>query len=169
MNNKDNEILFKIKHRHISNTNENNDSEIQNKKNNMSYNSISNYLLKNNKNDIAKMLEKDNEIKKIIPKNISPRLLKEINESTLEGKGIKNNQKNAYSNLSNELFHFNRKINKVLLDLHNIQEDLNKKRVNESCSFEIRQNSVGDDEFYINNRLVNEDYFMKQLMQYKKK
>lgn len=167
MINNDNKILFTIKRKHNSNVGKNKDFEVNNKENNISYNSISNYLVKNNKIEIAKMLEKDENIDNSKnTENIN--LQKEINKDNLKNKEM-NEQNIAYSNLSKELFNFNRKINKVLLDLHNIQEDLHKKKMNETPSFEIKQNNAGDDEFYINNKVVSESYFMSQLMQYKKK
>lgn len=170
MNNNDNEILFKIKHKHIDSPNKKSALEIKNKENNISYNYISNYLVRNNKSDIARMLEKDDNQKSFfITKDINSDSHKKNNEEISKIKEPQIKQNNAYLNLSRELLSFNRKINKVLLDLHNIQEDLNKKKINESCSFEIKQNSVGDDEFYINDNLVSEDHFMKQLMQYKKR
>ncbi|MEG2250011.1 MAG: hypothetical protein RSA40_00175 [Malacoplasma sp.] len=139
MNDENENILFKIRYKNTSNESQNNCVQ-----------------------------KHDNEINSSTELKICDTCIIEKEPINIGRQLVIHNGKDIYSVLSDELSYFNEKINKILSDTHNMHENLKSNNRGEKFVFEIRQNSIGDDEFYINNELASEDIFMKKLLSYKK-
>ncbi|MEF9984784.1 MAG: hypothetical protein RSA87_00720 [Malacoplasma sp.] len=139
MNDENENILFKIRYKNTSNESQNNCVQ-----------------------------KHDNEINSSTELKICDTCIIEKEPINIGRQLVIHNGKDIYSVLSDELSYFNEKINKILSDTHNMHENLKSNNRVEKFVFEIRQNSIGDDEFYINNELASEDIFMKKLLSYKK-